>query len=96
MHVKKIVTFFVVADIWDQVGNAIKDMIPLAIVVIILICVVSNKGAREKCCSALTWVKDKIMGNTTRPRRDSIRNNSEHTVPLHVDETRRNYSPSGK
>ncbi|VDI66118.1 Hypothetical predicted protein [Mytilus galloprovincialis] len=83
-----------VADIWDQVGNAIKDMIPLAIVVIILLCVVSNKGAREKCCSALTWVKDKIMGNTTRPRRDSIRNNSEHTVPLHVDETRRNYSPS--
>ncbi|XP_052100240.1 uncharacterized protein LOC127734433 [Mytilus californianus] len=82
-----------VADIWDQVGKAIKDMIPVAIVVIILLCVVSNKRARQQCCSVITSVKDKIMGTTVRPRRDSI-GNSAHSVPLHVDETRQNYSPS--
>ncbi|CAC5410489.1 unnamed protein product [Mytilus coruscus] len=83
-----------VADIWDQVGKAIKDMIPLAIVVIVLLCVVSNKHARQQCCSVITSVKDKIMGTTVRPRRDSIGNNSAHSVPLHVHETRQNYSPS--
>lgn len=87
----------IVGEIWDQILSVIEDIIPLAIVVIVVFCILSNQRAREQCRSMLTSIIDKIKGNNSRQRRDPEgRRDSEHSVRLHVDETQHSDNSSGE
>ncbi|XP_076101666.1 uncharacterized protein LOC143071313 isoform X1 [Mytilus galloprovincialis] len=86
-----------VGEIWDQILSVIEDIIPLAIVVIVVFCILSNQRAREQCRSMLTSIIDKIKGNNSRQRRDPEgRRDSEHSVRLHVDETQHSDNSSAE
>lgn len=87
----------IVGEIWDQILSVIEDIIPLAIVVIVVFCILSNQRAREQCRSMLTSIIDQIKGNNSRQRRDPEgRRDSEHSVRLHVDETQHSDNSSGE
>lgn len=87
----------IVGEIWDQILSVIEDIIPLAIVVIVVFCILSNQRAREQCRSMLTSIIDKIKGNNSRQRCDPEgRRDSEHSVRLHVDETQHSDNSSGE
>lgn len=87
----------IVGKIWDQILSVIEDIIPVAIVGIVVFCVFSNQRAREQCRSMLTSVIDKIKGNnSSQGRGPEVRRDSEHSVRLHVDETQLSDNSSGK